>query len=65
MKLHSGVALIEVAEPWLLTEIENDAELEPFLGLRLSDRCIAIQAQAIPDVTRRLQALGHMPKVLD
>jgi hypothetical protein len=64
-KLHSGVALIEVNEPLLLTEIESDPTLQPFLGQRLSDRCVAVQPDAVPHVVRRLQALGHMPRVLD
>lgn len=64
-KLHSGVSLIEVADSLILTEIENDAVLQPLLGERLSDTCIAIQPQAVPEVVRRLQSLGHMPMVID
>lgn len=65
LKLHSGVALIEVKDPLLLTEIESDTSIQPFLGRRLSDRCIAVQPDAVSQVVRRLQALGHMPRVLD
>jgi len=64
-KLHHGIALIEVADPLVVTEIENDAVLQPFLGERLSDSCIAVQPQAVPDVVRRLQSLGHLPRVHD
>ena len=64
-KLHDGVALIEVADPLVLTEIESDAILQPFLGERLSDSCIAVQPQAVPDIVRRLQSLGHLPRVHD
>jgi len=64
VKVHEGVALIEVLDPLVLTEIENDLALEPFLGERLSERCIAVQPQAIPEVVRRLQSLGHLPRVL-
>lgn len=60
---HSGVALIEVRDPFLLTEIENDSALQPFLGERLSDRCIAVQPQAVPEIMRRLHAMGHMPSM--
>ena len=56
VKLHRGVAVIEVDDPLLLTEIENDAMLQPILGDRLSDRCIVVQAQSINDAVRRLQA---------
>lgn len=62
-KLHEGVAVIEVTDPLLLTEIESDPGLQPFLGDRLSETCIAVQPQAIQEVTRRLQSLGHMPRV--
>jgi hypothetical protein len=64
-KLHSGIALIEVNDPLVLTEIENDATIQVFLGQRLSDRCVAVQPQAVSEVIRRLQALGHMPRVID
>lgn len=63
-KLHSGVALIEVSDPLVLTEIESDASIQPFLGQRLSDRCVAVQPDAVPQVVRRLQSLGHMPRVV-
>lgn len=65
VKVHDGVALIEVNDPLILTEIESDAGLQPFLGERLSDRWIAVQPQAIPEVVRRLQSLGHLPKVVE
>lgn len=64
-KLHDGIALIEVADPLVLTEIENDAVVQPFLGERFSATCIAVQPQAVPDVVRRLQSLGHLPRVHD
>ena len=63
-KLHDGVAIIEVTDSLLLTEIEADAALRPFLGERLSETCIAVQPQAIQEVTRRLQSLGHLPRVV-
>jgi hypothetical protein len=65
LKLHQGVALIEVLDPLVLTEIENDAHLRMFLGDRLSDCCVAVQPQAIDEVVSRLKALGHIPKVVD
>ena len=65
LKLHERLAIIEVVDPLILTEIESDTDLHPFLGERLSDRCIAVQPQAVPEVTKRLRALGHMPRVLD
>ena len=64
-KLHDGVALIEVNDPLVLTEIESDPALQPFLGMRLSERWIAVQPQALPEVIRRLQSLGHLPRVLE
>lgn len=63
-KLHEGIAIIEVADPILLTEIENDPVIQPYLGERLSDRCIAVLPQAVGDVQRRLQALNHIPTVV-
>jgi len=62
-KLHEGVAIIEVTDSLLLTEIESDPGLQPFLGDRLSDTCISVQPQAIQEVTRRLLSLGHLPRV--
>ena len=44
-KLHRGLALIEVDDPFILAEIENDAALQPILGDRLSDRGVVVQAQ--------------------
>ncbi len=64
-KVHRGVALIEVLDPLVLTEIESDPNLRMYLGDRLSDRCIAVQPQAIEEVVTRLKSLGHMPKVVD
>ena len=64
-KLHHGVAIIEVNDPLVLTEIESDNALSAFLGDRLSDCCIAVQPQAVPEVVKRLQALGHMPRVVE
>ncbi|GMU93638.1 MAG: hypothetical protein AMXMBFR4_26960 [Candidatus Hydrogenedentota bacterium] len=65
VKLHDGIAIIEVSDPILLTEIESDSTLLPYLGERLSECCIAVQPQAVQDVVRRLQTLGHMPKVCE
>ncbi|MBI5094739.1 MAG: hypothetical protein HZB26_20170 [Candidatus Hydrogenedentes bacterium] len=65
VKVHDGVALIEVNDPLVLTEIESDAALQPFLGERLSDQRIAVQPQALPEVLKRLQSLGHLPQVLE
>lgn len=62
-KLHKGIALVEVQDPLVLEEIERDPSLKAFLGERLSDRCIAVQPQAVEDVVQRLQALGHMPRI--
>ena len=64
LKLHDGIAIIEVNDPLILTEIESDAGLRPFLGDRLSDRCISVQPHAIQEITRRLQSLGHLPRVI-
>jgi hypothetical protein len=64
-KLHRGTAVIEVTDPLLLTEIESDAALQPFLGERLSERHIAVQNQAAGEVVQRLQSLGHMPRVVE
>jgi len=64
-KLHHGVAIIEVNDPLVLTEIESDNALSAFLGERLSDCCIAVQPQAVPEIVKRLQALGHMPRVVE
>ena len=64
-KLHRGIALIEVNDPLVLTEIESDTALSAFLGERLSECCIAVQPQAIPEIVGRLKALGHMPRVVE
>ena len=64
-KLHSGVAVIEVSDPLVLTEIENDAALRAFLGDRLSERCVAVQPQAVQEVVQRLRSLGQMPNVVE
>ncbi len=65
IKLHKGVAIIEVTDSYVLTEIESDSAIQRFLGERLSDRCIAVQPQAVSEVVRRLQSLGHMPRVCE
>ena len=62
-KLHKDVAIIEVSDPFVLTEIESDAAIQRFLGERLSDQCIVVQPQAVGEVVRRLQSLGHLPRV--
>jgi len=64
-KVHKGIALVEVQDPLLLEEIERDPILKAFLGERLSECCIAVQPQAVEDVVKRLQTLGHMPRVLE
>lgn len=63
-KLHRDIAIIEVSDPLLITEIASDGFLQAFLGERLSDTCIAVQAQAVAEVVQRLQSLGHMPRVI-
>jgi len=63
-KLHRGVALIEVRESHLLAEIESDPVLSPFLGDKISSRCIAVQPQALSEVLRRLRAIGHLPQLV-
>ena len=64
-KLHRGIALIEVTDPLILTEIESDATLQRFLGEQISDTCVAVRPDGVGQVVRRLQALGHMPRVID
>ena len=64
-KLHKGIALIEVSDPLILTEIESDATLQMYVGERLSPCCLAVQPQAIREVVARLKALGHMPRVVE
>lgn len=63
LKLHRNAALIEAADPLVLTEITSDPALQPFLGEKLSDTCVVVQPQAAPEVVQRLRALGHMPCV--
>ena len=65
MKVHKGIALLEVQDPLVLEEIQRDPALKAFLGERLSDHCIAVQPQAVEDVVKRLQALGQMPRVVE
>jgi hypothetical protein len=62
-KHHHGVAVIEVTDPLLLTEIESDPALQEYLGERMSDRCVAVRPDGVQEVVRRLQSLGHMPTV--
>jgi hypothetical protein len=64
-KIHKGIALLEVQDPLILEEIQRDPALKAFLGDRLSGHWIAVQPQAVEDVVKRLQALGHMPRVLE
>ncbi len=64
-KLHSGVALVHVNDPMVLAEIESDASLQPYLGQRLSDTCVAVEPHAVPDISRRLQSLGQLPRVVE
>ncbi len=64
-KLHRGVALIEVSDPMVLTEIENDSQIQPFLGERITDTCIPVQPQAVQELVKRLQLLGHMPRIVE
>ena len=65
VKLHTGIALIEVKDPVLLAEIENDPFLSRFIGEALSETCLVVQPQAIPEVVERLRVLGHMPRVVE
>lgn len=64
-KVHKRIALLEVRDPLIIEEIERDPGLQTFLGARLSERCIAVQPQAVEDVVKRLLALGHMPRVIE
>lgn len=64
-KLHEGVALIEVSDPLLLVEIESDPIIKPYLGERISDCCVAVLPHAVGEVQRRLQAMGHLPTLLN
>lgn len=62
-KCHEAIALIEVSDPLVLTEIENDSQMQAYLGDRLDERWVAVQPQAVPEILKRLKALGHLPKV--
>lgn len=63
--LHSKLALIEVAEPALLQEIEVDPRTGPFIVARLSD-CVAVVAPGKANfLVKRLLKAGHTPKVIE
>jgi len=64
-KIHDGVALIEVDDPMMLAEITSDASLAGHLGECLSDRCVVVHPNGVSEVVKRLQSLGHMPRVID
>lgn len=63
--LHSGLTLVETAEPALLDELAADPRYGAWLVARLSDR-VAVVAPGYADrIVKALVKAGHTPKVLE
>jgi hypothetical protein len=62
--LHSGLTLVEVAEPWLLDVLFADPAASRLMLQRLSDHVAAVMPGEADALVARLRKLGHTPKVL-
>ena len=64
-RLHENLALIEVADKWLLDMLGADTVVGVFILTRLSDTVAVIAPDKFDVVLARLRQLGHLPKVLE
>lgn len=62
--LHENVALIEVAEGWLLDALLADGRTAGHILARLSNEVAVVAPQSCDMLLARLRKLGHTPKVL-
>ncbi len=62
--LHENVAIIEVAEGWLLDALLADASAGQYILTRLSDRVAVVAPGQFDVLLARLRKLGHLPKIL-
>ena len=63
-ELHLGAAILEVAEPALLTELAADSRIRRYLLGRLSDTVALVDPGQARDIESALLDAGHTPKVL-
>jgi hypothetical protein len=61
---HENLAVIEVAEAWLLDTLLADSRTAPMLVRRLSPQVAVVVPGQFDALLARLRKLGHTPKVL-
>jgi hypothetical protein len=62
---HTNIAVIEVAEGWLLDALLADTTAAKYIVLRLSETVAVVTPGTVDTLLARLRKLGHTPKVLD
>ena len=63
--LHTGLTLLETADPLLLEELIADSRIGPLVAARLSDRMAIVTPGAVEAVLRQLLKTGHLPTVVE
>lgn len=61
--LHENLAVIEVAEAWLLDTLLADTAAAQYILTRLSDRVAVVAPAQFDALLSRLRKLGHLPKI--
>jgi hypothetical protein len=64
MEVHTGAAVLEVAEPAQLLELASDPALRPLLLCRLSPTAALVDPGGSEQLLEVLRRRGHTPKVL-
>lgn len=62
--LHTHLALIEVSDPLLLTELKADGKIGSLILGQLSDRIAIVAASEAERLIQRLVKAGHLPRVV-
>lgn len=61
--LHENLAVIEVAEAWVLDALLADTSAAQSILTRLSDRVAVVAPAQFDALLARLRKLGHLPKI--
>lgn len=61
--LHENLAIVEVAEGWLLDALLADASAAQHIVTRLAERVAVVAPGQFDLLLARLRKLGHLPKI--
>lgn len=62
--LHLNAALLQCAEPALLTELMRRSSLEKFVVKKLSETVVLVEPQKVEEIRQELTKKGYMPSLV-